>query len=105
MTKQKPKMVFHIEEDHHDYCAMCQNLGEAQFGVKMHRSLPTHTRWVRMNITENGETDERFGVLCSDCLYDAHHSENEDITVLKDGEPWKPNRDKTLFIRNTEIVD
>ena len=42
-----PLLTFHIEEPNEDYCPMCQQLGEPQYGVKMHRSLPTHVHWVR----------------------------------------------------------
>jgi len=45
---EKQNLVFHIEERHEVYCHMCQQLGPPEFGVKMHRGMPTDTRWVRM---------------------------------------------------------
>ena len=96
----KPKMVFNIEEENHVYCHGCQQLGDQP--VKMHRSLPSFTRSIRIELVDDDGEQETFGVLCSDCLYDAYHSE-EDITVLLDGKPWKPTKDFGMFIRNTDI--
>jgi|TARA_R100001163_G_C5014638_1_gene159411 hypothetical protein len=97
------KMVFNIEESSHDYCHRCQQLGDQP--VKMHRSLPSYTRWVRCNIIDGDGEQEKFAVFCSDCLYEAYHS-SEEITILTDGKPWKPSDGSNgIFIRNTDIKD
>jgi hypothetical protein len=99
----EPKMIFNIEENSNDYCHRCQQLGDQP--VKMHRSLPSYTRWVRCNIIDDDGEQEKFSVLCTDCLYEAYHSK-EDVTVLLGGDPWKPSKGGNgMFIRNTDIKD
>ena len=91
-------LTFHIEESNEDYCGMCQQLGEPQYGVKMHRSLPTQVHWVRAE-AEGLPEDKKYVKLCSDCLYDASKS-NEVEAIFKDGEPWIPEQSGMFFIRS-----
>tara|TARA_Y100001937_G_scaffold30774_2_gene44174 strand:- start:5119 stop:5430 length:312 start_codon:yes stop_codon:yes gene_type:complete len=100
-TDNKKHLVFHVEESHEDYCHMCQQLGEPQFGVKMHRSLPTDTRWVRMVMNDDAP---KFSVLCGDCIYEAHHSDGVD-QVMENGKPWLPSKSGMMFIRTSKIED
>ena len=58
-------LTFYIEEPSEDYCPMCQALGEPQYGVKMHRSLPTQVHWVRAT-AEGLPEDKKYVKLCSD---------------------------------------
>lgn len=95
-------LVFQIEEPHEDYCSRCQQLGPAEYGVKMHRSLPSQTWWVKAFEVDTPD-DTSYLVMCSDCLYDAHvyeGSEVERVTVqMSDGSPYDPSGH--FFIRNT----
>jgi|TARA_R110002124_G_scaffold127404_1_gene287367 hypothetical protein len=98
---EKPTLVFHLEERHEVYCHMCQQLGEPEFGVKMHRGAPSDTRWVKAVMNDD---KPKFVVLCGDCIYEAHHSEQV-TEVLEEGEPWVPSKGGMMFIRNTNIED
>ena len=98
---EKEKLVFHIEERHEVYCHMCQQLGEPEFGVKMHRGMPTDTRWVRMMMNDDAA---KFAVLCGDCIYEAHHSDQV-TNVMEDGKPWLPSKSGMMFIRSSKIED
>jgi len=95
------KLDFHLEERHEEYCQKCQQLGPAEYGVKMHRGMPTDTRWVRAEIKDS---EPKFVVLCGDCIYDAYHSE-EVGEVLENGKPWVPSKSGMMFIRNSKIKD
>ena len=77
---------------------MCQQLGEPQCGVKMHRSLPTDVYWVRAE-AEGLPEDKKYVKLCSDCLYDGSKS-NEVEAIFKDGKPWIPEQSGMFFIRS-----
>ena len=91
-------LTFHIEEPSEDYCPMCQALGEPQFGVKMHRNLPTQVHWVRAT-AEGLPEDKKYVKLCADCLYDASRSK-EIEAIFKDGKPWIPEQSGMFFIRS-----
>ena len=98
---EKQNLVFHVEERHEKYCDMCQQLGPPEFGVKMHRGMPTDTRWVRAVMNDDAP---KFVVLCGDCIYDAHHSDEVD-QVMENGKTWLPSKSGMMFIRNSKIED
>lgn len=98
---EKQKLVFHLEERHEVYCHMCQQLGNPRYGPKMHRGAPTDTRWVRA-MMDNDEP--KFVVLCGDCIYEAHHSDQV-TNVMEDGKPWLPSKSGMFFIRNSKVED
>tara|TARA_R100001510_G_scaffold55507_1_gene59523 strand:+ start:268 stop:561 length:294 start_codon:yes stop_codon:yes gene_type:complete len=95
------KLIFHLEERHEEYCQKCQQLGPAEYGVKMHRNTPTDTRWVKAVMNDD---EPKFVVLCGDCIYEAHHSE-EVHEVLEKGQPWVPSKSGMAFFRNSKIKD
>ena len=98
---KNPKIEMHLEERHEVYCHMCQQLGEPEFGVKMHRGMPTDTRWVKMIM---GDDEPKYGVLCGDCIYEAHHSD-QISKIMENGELWLPSKGGMMFIRNSKIED
>lgn len=101
-----PKLTFYIEEEVNDYCGMCQQLGPAQFGVKMHRNLPAQVFWVRAS-AEGLPKDKRYTKLCSDCLFEAHSSKEVEAIYKNDmhsEDPgdvlWDPYTSGMFFIRS-----
>lgn len=92
------KIVFYIEEQVEDYCGMCQQLGPPEYGVKMHRSAPTQVFWVRAEV-KGLPKNKRYTKLCSDCLFDAHSSD-EVKAIYKNDLPWKPQKSGMFFIRS-----
>ena len=78
------KITFKIEKSLDDYCMMCQQLGESDYGVKTHRSWPTQTWQVKS--TWDGET--KYFILCSDCLNNANKSEEVEEVLEPDGTPF-----------------
>jgi len=93
-------MTFNIMHELDDYCWRCQQLGEPQYGVKMHRSLPTQTWKVEGTDSESPDPEEvKWGILCSDCLYEA--DKREDCEVFEaDGGTF--NVEHKLLIRNLQ---
>ena len=108
--QQPLNLVFRIDEQCEDYCSRCQQLGPAQFGVKMHRSLPSQVWWVHASET-TGQVpdmqDKPYLKMCADCLLDAHLAEDtkdEVITVQNaDGSPF--NGKGMFFIRHQPTED
>ena len=46
----------------------------------------------------------KFAVLCADCIYEAHHSDQV-TNVMEDGKPWLPSKSGMFFIRNSKVED
>jgi hypothetical protein len=90
-------MTFKIVHELEDYCWRCQQLGEAKYGVKMHRNLPTQTWKVEGTDSEDPDPEVKWAVLCSDCLFEA--DKHEECEVFEpDGGPF--NLAYKMLIRN-----
>ena len=91
-------ITFHIVKPYEDYCWRCQQLGEAKYGAKMHRSLPTQTWQVDGTDSEASDPEDvKWGILCSDCLFEA--DKREDCEVFEpDGKPF--TAEHKLLLRN-----
>jgi hypothetical protein len=100
-TPDKPKLVFHIEEEVMDYCDMCQQLGEPQYGVKTHRNIPLQVHWVKGSHATDKNFDQKYFKLCSDCLADAHKSE-EIEAIFRSDELWDPKKTDMVFFRTKQ---
>ena len=110
IKKETPKLIFHIEEEVIDYCGMCQQLGEPQFGVKTHRNIPLQVHWVKGSHatdkdfepwTDDEEKNQKYFKLCSDCLADAHKSK-EVKAIFKGDELWNPKKTDMVFFRTKQ---
>ena len=107
---QPLNLVFRIDEQCEDYCSRCQQLGPSQFGVKMHRSLPTQVWWVYATETTGQSPeiqDKPYLKMCADCLLDAHLAEdNDDETITVQNADGSPFDGKGMFfIRHQPTED
>ena len=107
---QPLNLVFRIDEQCEDYCSRCQQLGPAQFGVKMHRSLPSQVWWVHASETTGQSPeiqDKPYLKMCADCLLDAHLAEdNDDETITVQNADGSPFDGKGMFfIRHQPTED
>lgn len=87
------KLIFQVKERVDNYCHMCQQLGEAKYGVKTNRNLPLDTYEIRMF---HGK-EERWAVLCADCLAAAERSDEVEQVQESDGSPF--DKTKHFFLR------
>ena len=87
------KFIFQVQRSIAEYCQMCQQLGEAKYGVKTHRNIPLDTYEIKMF---HGKK-EKWAVLCADCLAKAHLSDEVDEVQEPDGSPF--DKSKYFFLR------
>ena len=109
-THQPLNLVFRIDDPCEDYCSRCQQLGPAQFGVKMHRNLPSQVWWVHASETTGQSPeiqDKPYLKMCADCLLDAHLAEdNDDETITVQNADGSPFDGKGMFfIRHQPTED
>ena len=90
-------LEFRVDSPIAEYCGMCQQLGEPQYGApKVNRNLPLFT--YNVEGTHSSENKSKWVVLCSDCIMDAHFQKW--ITVLNpDRTPFSIETADMMFVR------